>query len=217
MEPIFQPEDDGIRNLIEIVFSGLFGILAFFTLLTIISQLIGLSFHIYAIIGCIGSISIILGISYFLYKIKLGNFNRGALLLLILTGVICSTIASVNQRRASDDFFYAFSFSSCCRSAPRSRGCFTCVVFSTSTAVAVASLVFLTVLGGIAARAGGASMTVGAIRVTFWGEDNEHIAKAKEGDVIRILHGYVKEGYRGGLEYQVGRKVRKEYLLYVCR
>ncbi len=43
------------------------------------------------------------------------------------------------------------------------------------------------------------------IRVTFWGEDNEHIAKAKEGDIIRILHGYVKEGFRGGVEFQVGR------------
>ena len=106
METIFQPEDDGIRNLIEVVFSGLFGILAFCTLLTIISQLIGLSFHTYAIIGCIGIISIILGISYFLYKINLGKFNRGALLLLILTGAICSTIGSVNLRRSSDDFFY---------------------------------------------------------------------------------------------------------------
>jgi VIT1/CCC1 family predicted Fe2+/Mn2+ transporter len=37
------------------------------------------------------------------------------------------------------------------------------------TAVAVASLVFLAVLGSLAARAGGASVTVGAIRVTFWG------------------------------------------------
>jgi VIT1/CCC1 family predicted Fe2+/Mn2+ transporter len=37
------------------------------------------------------------------------------------------------------------------------------------TAVAVASLVFLATLGGIAARAGGASISVGAIRVTFWG------------------------------------------------
>ena len=35
--------------------------------------------------------------------------------------------------------------------------------------VAVSSLVFLAVLGSIAARAGGASITVGAIRVTFWG------------------------------------------------
>ncbi len=35
--------------------------------------------------------------------------------------------------------------------------------------VAVSSLVFLALLGGIAARAGGASITVGAIRVTFWG------------------------------------------------
>lgn len=37
------------------------------------------------------------------------------------------------------------------------------------TAVAVASLFFLAVLGSLAARAGGASIRVGAIRVTFWG------------------------------------------------
>lgn len=35
--------------------------------------------------------------------------------------------------------------------------------------VAVLSLLFLALLGGLAARTGGASMTVGAIRVTFWG------------------------------------------------
>lgn len=35
--------------------------------------------------------------------------------------------------------------------------------------VAMFSLVFLAVLGGIAARAGGASVTAGAVRVTFWG------------------------------------------------
>jgi vacuolar iron transporter family protein len=35
--------------------------------------------------------------------------------------------------------------------------------------VAGTSLVFLTLLGGLAARAGGGSVTVGAIRVTFWG------------------------------------------------
>ncbi|MGI9233391.1 MAG: VIT1/CCC1 transporter family protein [Woeseiaceae bacterium] len=35
--------------------------------------------------------------------------------------------------------------------------------------VAGASLVFLAVLGGLAARTGGASIVVGAIRVTFWG------------------------------------------------
>lgn len=37
------------------------------------------------------------------------------------------------------------------------------------TAVAVLSLVFLAVLGGLAARTGGASISVGAFRVTFWG------------------------------------------------
>jgi VIT1/CCC1 family predicted Fe2+/Mn2+ transporter len=35
--------------------------------------------------------------------------------------------------------------------------------------VAAFSLVFLALLGGIAARAGGASITIGAFRVTFWG------------------------------------------------
>ena len=35
--------------------------------------------------------------------------------------------------------------------------------------VATASLAFLAVLGALAARAGGASITVGAFRVTFWG------------------------------------------------
>ena len=35
--------------------------------------------------------------------------------------------------------------------------------------VAVLSLIFLAVLGGLAARTGGASMTIGAFRVTFWG------------------------------------------------
>jgi VIT1/CCC1 family predicted Fe2+/Mn2+ transporter len=36
-------------------------------------------------------------------------------------------------------------------------------------AVAVSSLIFLALLGGIAARAGGAKISIGAIRVTFWG------------------------------------------------
>ena len=35
--------------------------------------------------------------------------------------------------------------------------------------VAVSSLVFLAILGGLAARTGGAPLSVGAIRVTFWG------------------------------------------------
>ncbi|MGI1679406.1 MAG: VIT family protein [Cellvibrionaceae bacterium] len=35
--------------------------------------------------------------------------------------------------------------------------------------VAVLSLIFLAVLGGLAARAGGAAISIGAFRVTFWG------------------------------------------------
>lgn len=37
------------------------------------------------------------------------------------------------------------------------------------TFVSLSSLLFLALLGGIAARVGGASITVGAVRVTFWG------------------------------------------------
>jgi VIT1/CCC1 family predicted Fe2+/Mn2+ transporter len=37
------------------------------------------------------------------------------------------------------------------------------------SAVAILSLVFLALLGGLAARTGGASITIGAFRVTFWG------------------------------------------------
>lgn len=37
------------------------------------------------------------------------------------------------------------------------------------SSVALFSLVFLALLGGLAARAGGASISVGAVRVTFWG------------------------------------------------
>lgn len=37
------------------------------------------------------------------------------------------------------------------------------------SAVAVSSLLFLAILGGLAARAGGAAITAAAVRVTFWG------------------------------------------------
>ena len=46
----------------------------------------------------------------------------------------------------------------------------------------------------------------GKTRVTFWNEDVDKIEKLKEDDVIKILHGYVKEGFKGGVEFQVGRK-----------
>ncbi|MCW8869787.1 MAG: VIT family protein, partial [Proteobacteria bacterium] len=35
--------------------------------------------------------------------------------------------------------------------------------------VAGSSLIFLAALGALAAKAGGAAITIGAIRVTFWG------------------------------------------------
>ncbi len=46
----------------------------------------------------------------------------------------------------------------------------------------------------------------GKTRVTFWNDDVDKVEETKEGDIIKILHGYVKEGFRGGVEFQVGRK-----------
>ena len=45
----------------------------------------------------------------------------------------------------------------------------------------------------------------GKTRVTFWNDDVDKLEDVKEGDVIKVLHGYAKEGFRGGVEYQVGR------------
>jgi replication factor A1 len=50
----------------------------------------------------------------------------------------------------------------------------------------------------------------GTVRVTFWNEDVDKIKTLQEGDVIRVKHGYVKEGFRGGVDYQVGRKAEIE-------
>ena len=50
----------------------------------------------------------------------------------------------------------------------------------------------------------------GTVRVTFWNEDVEKIKSLQEGDVVRVKHGYVKEGFRGGVDYQVGRRAEIE-------
>ena len=49
--------------------------------------------------------------------------------------------------------------------------------------VAVTSLVFLVLLGGLAARAGGAGVTKAAIRVTFWGA----LARAMTAGISRLF------------------------------
>lgn len=50
----------------------------------------------------------------------------------------------------------------------------------------------------------------GTTRVTFWTEHVGMIKDLQEGDVIRIKHGYVKEGLRGAIEYHVGRRSELE-------
>ncbi|MDF1537736.1 MAG: OB-fold nucleic acid binding domain-containing protein [Candidatus Thorarchaeota archaeon] len=43
------------------------------------------------------------------------------------------------------------------------------------------------------------------VRTAFWNEDVDKIQDLNEGDVIKVLHGYVKKGYRDDIEYGVGR------------
>ena len=53
--------------------------------------------------------------------------------------------------------------------------------------VAVSSLVFLAMLGGIAARTGGASIVIGALRVTFWGA----VAMALTAGIGRVFDAFM--------------------------
>jgi replication factor A1 len=44
-----------------------------------------------------------------------------------------------------------------------------------------------------------------SIRAAFWEDDVDKIKDLKEGDIIRIEHGYVKKGYRDAIEFGVGK------------
>ncbi len=50
----------------------------------------------------------------------------------------------------------------------------------------------------------------GTVRVTFWNDDVDKVKDLHEGDIIRIRHGYIKEGFRGGVDFQVGRRAEIE-------
>jgi replication factor A1 len=45
----------------------------------------------------------------------------------------------------------------------------------------------------------------GRIRTVFWDDDVDKISSVKEGDVVQISHGYVKEGFMQALEVVAGR------------
>ena len=44
------------------------------------------------------------------------------------------------------------------------------------------------------------------MRAVFWHDDVDKIKDITEGDVIRVLHGYVKKGYRDDIEFVAGQK-----------
>lgn len=50
----------------------------------------------------------------------------------------------------------------------------------------------------------------GSIRVTIWNENVDKLEDLKEGDIIRVQHGYVKEGFRDDVEFHLGRKAEVE-------
>jgi replication factor A1 len=44
-----------------------------------------------------------------------------------------------------------------------------------------------------------------SVRAVFWHEDVDKIKDVSEGDVIRVLHGYIKKGYRDDIEFVAGQ------------
>ncbi len=49
-----------------------------------------------------------------------------------------------------------------------------------------------------------------SIRAAFWNEHVDLLKDVKEGDVVRIKHGYIKKGYQGDIEFGVGQKAEIE-------
>lgn len=50
----------------------------------------------------------------------------------------------------------------------------------------------------------------GSIRVTIWDERVDQLEELKEGDIIRVQHGYVKEGFRDDVEFHLGQRAEVE-------
>ncbi len=48
------------------------------------------------------------------------------------------------------------------------------------------------------------------VRLAFWHDDVDKIKDLKEGDLIRVLHGYVKKGFRDDIEFGVGNRAEIE-------
>ena len=76
------------------------------------------------------------------------------------------------------------------------------------------SLVFLALLGGLAARAGGAGVMMGAIRVTFWGA----LAMAVTAGVgVAVRNGCVRGGDRKSTRLPWARTIRLQQLHQLLR
>jgi replication factor A1 len=50
----------------------------------------------------------------------------------------------------------------------------------------------------------------GSIRITIWDDRVNQLEELKEGDIIRVEHGYVKEGFRDDVEFHLGQRAKIE-------
>ncbi len=94
--------------LTKVLLGLLVGVLAACTILTHFSQVLGLAFQTYAIIGITltASLSIIAVLFAHQRLKKARNRDSKALLLLISGGVLCATLALVSHRSNTDDYYY---------------------------------------------------------------------------------------------------------------
>jgi hypothetical protein len=92
----------------EVLLGHLASILAAFTVLTHFSQVLGLAFQTYAIVGIILTVSLsIIAVRFAYERLKQArNRDSKALLLLVSLGVLCSILALVSHRSDGDDYYY---------------------------------------------------------------------------------------------------------------
>lgn len=95
-------------RLVELILGYVLGVLAAFTLLTHLSQVLGIPFQVYVVVGILLAALLLVATARPAYRqLKQAQRpDRKALLLLIGVGVLCSILALVNHRRDADDYYY---------------------------------------------------------------------------------------------------------------
>ncbi|MBI9047143.1 MAG: hypothetical protein JEZ06_21835 [Anaerolineaceae bacterium] len=95
-------------TICEILFGYFASIFSVFTICTHLSQILEVSFHIYAIITA-AILILLISVTIPFVKKRLNQirkFDRKALLLLAALGFLCSLLALISHRNSADDYYY---------------------------------------------------------------------------------------------------------------